>query len=463
MTVTRWTPRPIAAVVGLDRRERVQVEREARDERLALAGLHLGDVAFVEDDPAHHLDVEHALVGLAHARLADGRVGLEEEVVELLAVVEPLAELGGLRAQLGVGERLELGLERRDVRSLLLHALGAAALAEAEDPVEAFGTGHGYRVSAAVGAPAVSPRTTAGRPRPPRSRRRSVARASRARAARVPGSSRIRARRRRPGFARRPECVASSSSRPRTPGSSTRLDPPARPRHRPRARRRGGPLRPGRAAGAHAFDRGRQAVRRYPRRSSTTISSPDTRQTRSPRRSDLGGRRPSSRRPVRGPGAKPVDAAPSAGPGAASASAFPEPGIPPSRASRTWSGSRLPKSLKPVMSGAAPRLVPALLAVARHLTLEVVDQPVDRRPDVPGGIRVPVASARFVKIVPAATCCVGSDGFFSAINSTSTWVSDGQLLVELRELRLGVLTDGRGDLERSFPSPEAALRPPWWW
>ena len=114
------------------RRERVQVEREARDEGLALAGLHLGDVALVEDDAAHHLDVEHALVGLAHARLADGRVGLEEELLELLAVLEPLPELGGLRAQLGVGERLELGLERRDVGGLLLQPLHAPAFAEAK-------------------------------------------------------------------------------------------------------------------------------------------------------------------------------------------------------------------------------------------------------------------------------------------------------------------------------------------
>ena len=82
------------------RRQRVQVEREARDEGLALAGLHLGDVALVEDDPAHHLDVEHALVRLAHARLADGGVGLEQQLVELLAVLEPRPELGGLAAQL---------------------------------------------------------------------------------------------------------------------------------------------------------------------------------------------------------------------------------------------------------------------------------------------------------------------------------------------------------------------------
>ena len=92
-------------------RQRVQVERQARDEGLALAGLHLGDVALVQDDPAHHLDVEHALLRLAPARLADGCVRLEQERVERLAVLEPLPELGGLGLELGVRELLEVRLE----------------------------------------------------------------------------------------------------------------------------------------------------------------------------------------------------------------------------------------------------------------------------------------------------------------------------------------------------------------
>ena len=83
-----------APVMRLDGWERVQVEREARDERLAFACLHLGDVALVQHDPAHHLDVEHALVGLPQARLTHGCERLEEKVVELLAVRQALPELG---------------------------------------------------------------------------------------------------------------------------------------------------------------------------------------------------------------------------------------------------------------------------------------------------------------------------------------------------------------------------------
>ena len=73
--------------------EAVEVEREARDERLALAGLHLGDVALVQDDSAHQLHVEHALIRGALTGLADGRERLEDELVEALAVLEPLPEL----------------------------------------------------------------------------------------------------------------------------------------------------------------------------------------------------------------------------------------------------------------------------------------------------------------------------------------------------------------------------------
>src|SRR5205807_80641 len=103
--------------------KRVQVERLRGDESLALARLHLGDVALVEDDPAHRLDVEDALSQGALAGLADCGEGLEDELVERLAVLQALPELGGLPGQGLVGELLEVGLEGGDVRRLLLEAL----------------------------------------------------------------------------------------------------------------------------------------------------------------------------------------------------------------------------------------------------------------------------------------------------------------------------------------------------
>ena len=72
--------------------------------------------------------VHRALEGLA-----DGGEGLEDELVDRLAVLDALAELGGLARQLRVAERLELGLESADVRRLLGEALDAPPFAEAED------------------------------------------------------------------------------------------------------------------------------------------------------------------------------------------------------------------------------------------------------------------------------------------------------------------------------------------
>ena len=117
-------------------RERVEVERLRRDEGLAFAGLHLGDVALVQDDAAHQLHVEEADAHRALERLADRGERLEEDLVERLAVLEPLPELGGLAAELVVGELLELRLEGADVLRLLREALAAPSLAEAQDLLE---------------------------------------------------------------------------------------------------------------------------------------------------------------------------------------------------------------------------------------------------------------------------------------------------------------------------------------
>ena len=133
-----WTPRPV---------ERVEDRRERRDERLALAGAHLGDPALVEDGAADQLDVEVAHLERPLHRLAGHREDLGQDVVEGLLealvlalatrlgqlapalevrVVELvvgrllglarrpdlLADLRELGADLLVGQGLELGLER---------------------------------------------------------------------------------------------------------------------------------------------------------------------------------------------------------------------------------------------------------------------------------------------------------------------------------------------------------------
>jgi len=122
----------VHAVAG----ERVEIERLRRDEGLALTGLHLRDVALVQDDAAHQLHVEEPHAQRAPVRLAHGGERLEEQLVERLAVLDSLLELGRLACERLVGEPLELGLERADVGRLLGDPLEAPAFTDAEDLLE---------------------------------------------------------------------------------------------------------------------------------------------------------------------------------------------------------------------------------------------------------------------------------------------------------------------------------------
>ena len=118
--------------------EPVQVGGQRADERLALAGLHLGDPAEVERGATHQLHVEVALTGDPDGRLADDREGLDEQVVERLATFDAAAELGGLGDERIVAELMRRRLELVDVRDQALERLELLSLAGAKDLVEEF-------------------------------------------------------------------------------------------------------------------------------------------------------------------------------------------------------------------------------------------------------------------------------------------------------------------------------------
>jgi hypothetical protein len=94
--------------------ERVEIDRERRHQRLAFAGLHLGDIALVQHHAADQLDVEMPLAEGALGRLADGGEGRHQDVVERLALGELLAEFAGARFQRLVRQLRDLGLKRVD-------------------------------------------------------------------------------------------------------------------------------------------------------------------------------------------------------------------------------------------------------------------------------------------------------------------------------------------------------------
>ena len=93
--------------------ERIEIDGQRRDQRLAFAGAHLGDRALVQHHAADQLDVEMALLERALGRFAHHRESRGEEVVDGLAGGEFGAERVGLGAQLLVGQRGEFRARAR--------------------------------------------------------------------------------------------------------------------------------------------------------------------------------------------------------------------------------------------------------------------------------------------------------------------------------------------------------------
>ena len=90
----------------------VQIRGQGRDQRLAFAGLHLRDAALMQHDAADHLHAVMPHAQHAPRRLAAGREGLGQQVVERLAVLVARLELVGLGAQLCIRQLFVLLLER---------------------------------------------------------------------------------------------------------------------------------------------------------------------------------------------------------------------------------------------------------------------------------------------------------------------------------------------------------------
>ena len=72
--------------------QRVEIDGQGGDQRLAFAGLHFGDVAVVQHHAADQLHVEMALAEGALGGLAHHREGFRQEVVQRLALGQPLLE-----------------------------------------------------------------------------------------------------------------------------------------------------------------------------------------------------------------------------------------------------------------------------------------------------------------------------------------------------------------------------------
>ena len=117
-------------------RERVEVRGQRRRQRLALARGHLADAPVVQQRAADELDVEVPHVELTPGALADHREGLDEQIVQGLALLEPIAELVRLGGELRAGQRAHGVLEPVRGDDNLAHLL-------IDDAIGALGYGVG--------------------------------------------------------------------------------------------------------------------------------------------------------------------------------------------------------------------------------------------------------------------------------------------------------------------------------
>ncbi len=120
----------VNAVAG----QRVQVDRQGGDQGLPLAGLHLGDHAAVQHDPAHQLHIEMPLAQRPLRSFAHGGERLDQDVVEIGAVGELLLEMRSTPEQLVVRHRLQLRFERVDRGDDRAKPLDEAIIGGAEQP-----------------------------------------------------------------------------------------------------------------------------------------------------------------------------------------------------------------------------------------------------------------------------------------------------------------------------------------
>ncbi len=119
--------------------QRVQIRRQRRDQGLALAGAHLGDLVVVENHAADELHVVVAQPERAHRGLAHDGESLVENPVEGFAVAEPAPEFVGLGLEVGIAQRLHLRLELVDALHPLTQFPDDAVVATAEQGFTNFG------------------------------------------------------------------------------------------------------------------------------------------------------------------------------------------------------------------------------------------------------------------------------------------------------------------------------------
>ena len=92
----------------------IEVDRQRGGQGFALASAHLGNLALVQSDPAHHLNVKVAHLHDALRAFADNGKSLGQQVVQSFAVQKTLLELVGFGLQSLIRQSGQAVLQRVD-------------------------------------------------------------------------------------------------------------------------------------------------------------------------------------------------------------------------------------------------------------------------------------------------------------------------------------------------------------
>ena len=113
--------------------ERIEIDRERRDESLPLPGLHFGDLASMENNATQDLHVVVAQADGPTADFTDHRKGLGKDIFQGLARLERIPEFLRLGFQAFIRKWADFFLKFADLRDNRLHSLELTLVLTADD------------------------------------------------------------------------------------------------------------------------------------------------------------------------------------------------------------------------------------------------------------------------------------------------------------------------------------------
>ena len=114
-------------------RQRVEIDGERRNKRLAFARAHFSNRAFMQHHAANKLHIKMTLAERALSRFTHGRKSWHKQRIQRLACSNLIFELLGARAQLIVAQRSKFGLKRIDCFDFRRVSLQTTVMCRAEN------------------------------------------------------------------------------------------------------------------------------------------------------------------------------------------------------------------------------------------------------------------------------------------------------------------------------------------